>query len=115
MMIRKLGFRYGIYPSFFDDLTITECLEYIEVLQEKEKNELKEKVSLNYSLAQQIAMFVGCSMSKESKPTPLFDFFPGLFEDELEEVNESRQIASMENRKSMLMRKVEIDKKKGVR
>ena len=78
-------------------MSFREVLDCIESHARIEKRELKQNLTLKHFLAKDIAQYIGRMFdSRVSSPLELWDFFPGLFEEEREEVEEeqrSRELA----------------------
>lgn len=84
----------GYTPSLFWDSSLLEIYDLMDSYNRRKKNETKEleekikvQISLNSILARQIAENVGSILDKNIQITPLNKFFPSLFEEDEEEVN----------------------------
>lgn len=84
----------GYSPSLFLDSSLQEVYDLIDSYNRRKKNEinelegkLKDEISLNAVLARQIGEYVASLFNKEAQLTPLNKFFPSLFAEDKEEVN----------------------------
>ena len=84
----------GYTPSLFWDSSLLEIYDLMESYNRRKKNEMKEleeklkaEISLNAVLARQIGQYVASLFNKEVQLTPLNNFFPSLFEEDEEEVD----------------------------
>lgn len=84
----------GYSPSLFWDSSLLEIYDLMESYNRRKKNEMKEleeklkaEISLNAVLARQIGEYVASLFNKEVQLTPLNNFFPSLFEEDEEEVD----------------------------
>ncbi|MDU1096331.1 MAG: hypothetical protein E7A11_16705 [Clostridium sp.] len=84
----------GYSPSLFWDSSLQEVYDLIDSYNRRKKNEinelegkLKDEISLNAVLARQIGEYVASLFNKEAQLTPLNKFFPSLFAEDKEEVN----------------------------
>ncbi|MDU3678102.1 MAG: hypothetical protein E6377_16845 [Clostridium sp.] len=78
----------------FWDSSLQEVYDLIDSYNRRKKNEinelegkLKDEISLNAVLARQIGEYVASLFNKEAQLTPLNKFFPSLFAEDKEEVN----------------------------
>lgn len=84
----------GYSPSLFWDSSLQEVYDLMDSYNRRKKNEineledkLKAEISLNAVLARQIGEYVASLFNKEAQLTPLNKFFPSLFVEDKEEVN----------------------------
>ena len=84
----------GYSPSLFWDSSLQEVYDLMDSYNRRKKNEineledkLKAEISLNAVLARQIGEYVASLFNKEAQLTPLNKFFPSLFAEDKEEVN----------------------------
>lgn len=84
----------GYTPSLFWDSTLLEIYDLIDSHNRRKKNEINElkeelkvEISLNAVLARQIGEYVASMFNKEAQLTPLDKFFPTLFKQDEEDVN----------------------------
>lgn len=84
----------GYSPSLFWDSSLQEVYDLMDSYNRRKKNEineledkLKAEISLNAVLARQIGEYVASLFNKEAQLTPLNKFFPSLFAEDKEDVN----------------------------
>ena len=84
----------GYTPSLFWDSSLLEIYDLMDSYNRRKKNEMKEleeklkaEISLNAVLARQIGEYVASLLNEGAQITPLNKFFPTLFEEYEEEVN----------------------------
>lgn len=90
----------------FWDSTMGEIMDYIESRYRQDKQNLKEKILLNYALADRIGLYVakvvGDSNNEIEIPQP-WDAFPDLFSDEKTAVEEKKRQHEMELYKAKMI------------
>lgn len=82
----------GYSPLLFWDLSIAEINDMLSAYNRAKTNEFKQIVTLNTVLAQQIYERIGALLSENenSEFTPVWELFPGLFEEE-KKISEKRK------------------------
>lgn len=82
----------GHSPLLFWDLSIAEVNDMLRAYSRAKTNELKQLITVNTTLAQQIYERIGSLLSNEetSEFTPVWKLFPGLFEEE-KKISEKRK------------------------
>ena len=81
----------GYSPLLFWDLSIAEINDMLSAYQRVKEHEVKQLITLNTTLAQQIYERIGSMFSEEQKEfTPVWELFPGLFEEE-KKISEERK------------------------
>lgn len=78
-------------PSSFWDYSIKELYEIMESYSRRMEVKFKEKLILNNLLARQIGEQVAALFDKENKITPLWDYYPNLFECEKEKYEKEQK------------------------
>ena len=72
-------------------MTFAEVQAVINAYFVKQKRELQQQASMTYAGASLTAMFVSRLISKEAKVLTLYEAFPDLFKEEIEEEKKDRQ------------------------
>lgn len=81
----------GISPLDFWDYTVLEIADLIESYNRTFTFKRKEQALHQYKLAQMVASYVSLMFSGENDKTPeLWDFYPELFEDERQQIEQAR-------------------------
>lgn len=83
-------------------MTIKEVVMIIEAFNERTKNDFKQTLALNYSLAQTIAVAVDCRLNGKQPPS-LYETYPDLFAEELKEKRAKEQAAALELYKAQFL------------
>lgn len=85
----KAALQADISYSAFWEMTIGEVVFVIDCYNEKVTNEYRKDLALNYALAQNIAVAVGCSFSGKQSPS-LYETYPELFKEQQPVVKEDK-------------------------
>lgn len=75
----------GYSPSLFWDSSLGDIIDIIEAKQEKIRLEDKEKILLADFVAMRTSEYVARLIDMNAKVKPMYDYFPKLFEEELEQ------------------------------
>lgn len=79
--------QHGHSPSLFWNLSIGEVMDILSYCDKQKTEETKKEIILNEVLANQISEKVARIVSMDVSYTPLWGYFPNLFEPETEEDN----------------------------
>lgn len=76
---------YGISEKDYWNMTYGEVIRAIKAKAKKEKDDYKARLTAEYSLANLIGVSVGRLLSKDTKMPSLYECYPELFKEEVEE------------------------------
>lgn len=82
---------YGIEEERYWSMTYGEVIRSIKAKVKKEKNDYKARLTADYALANLIGVSVGRLLSKDAKLPSLFECYPDLFKEEIEEERRSKE------------------------
>ena len=86
-----LALQCGISIFDFYQMTFAEVQAVINAYFTKQKRELQQQASMVYAEASLTAMFVSRLISEKAKILTLYEAFPDLFKEEIEEEKKDRQ------------------------
>lgn len=86
-----LALQCGISIFDFYQMTFAEVQAVINAYFTKQKRELQQQASMTYAGASLTAMFVSRLISDKAKTLTLYEAFPDLFKEEIEEEKKTRQ------------------------
>lgn len=72
----------GISPERFDNYSIAEIQEIIAAYNRQREQRAKESISMNFVLAEVIALNICCGLTGKGETPKAWDYYPELFHEE---------------------------------
>lgn len=89
----------GITPAVFQEHSVNEILDVINACLERKRQDAKERVSLGFVVASQIAQQIAIMFSGEGEATKMWDHYPVLFSEEKKQYEIEKRQEEVENYK----------------
>jgi len=94
----------GLAPADFWELSLAEITDLMESYERRQKAEYKRDLTLKHFLAKDIGQYVSLVLGgSKVKILELWDYFPELFENERESIEENQKHRQMEVYKAQMI------------